>query len=70
MQNKAGCPKCHQKKQDSQWKKQLKLLLKTYKLGLTPDKKQKDWLWHNKNRYSKGILKNDREKMLKDANLI
>ena len=70
MQNKAGCPKCHQKKQDLQWERQCKRIASCHKKGLTLDKKQKHWLWHNKKRYSEGILKKSRLKLLKDTNLI
>jgi hypothetical protein len=69
MQNKAGCPKCHQRKQDIQWERQCKRIATRLEKDLKLDKKQKHWLWHNRKRYHERRLKKSRVKLFKDANL-
>ncbi len=69
MKNKAGCPACFERRKDRHWQMKMEDILRTFHKGNTLTKKQKQWLWHNKQRLAQGKLKGRRQKMFREVQL-
>ncbi len=68
MKNTGGCPNCFENLKETNWRINYDHVLKALQDGSKLDKKQKNWVWQNKRKYSEGKLKDDRVRLLKEAN--
>lgn len=62
-----GCPKCFEERKDINWRFIYDQVLNAFQEGKKLDKKQKHWIWQNKQNYRDGKLKGVRAMLLKKA---
>ena len=70
MKDKTGCPTCQEIQRDSDWKGHCADVLNSQKSQTKLTRAQSHWLWHNKRKHKENDLKQERVKILQDANLI